>query len=177
MTEQGKQISESQVTISQVMLPTDANVYGNVHGGVIMKLVDDAGAIVATRHSRSIVVTVAVDSMTFLSPIYVGNLVTFTAALSYVGRTSMEVEVLVEAEDPLTGAKTHTNTAYVVYVALDETGRPIAVPRLIPETDQERDRIARGQKRQEARLARVRVCERWLDRWSLEQHLRSVGNR
>lgn len=74
MTEQGKRISDSQVTISQVMLPTDANAYGNVHGGVIMKLVDDAGAIVATRHSRSIVVTVAVDSMTFLSPIYVGNL-------------------------------------------------------------------------------------------------------
>ena len=111
MIEQGKTIRNSQVTISQVMLPTDANVHGNVHGGVIMKLVDDAGAIVATRHSRSIVVTVTVDSMTFLSPIYVGNLVTLTAALSYVGRSSMEVEVLVEAEDPLTGDKTHTNTA------------------------------------------------------------------
>ena len=154
MTEQGKRISESQVTISQVMLPTDANVYGNVHGGVIMKLVDDAGAIVATRHSRSIVVTVAVDSMTFLSPIYVGNLVTFTAALSYVGRTSMEVEVLVEAEDPLTGAKTHTNTAYLVYVALDEDGRPTEVPSLISETDQERERITRGHKRQRVRLSR-----------------------
>jgi len=154
MTEQGKRISESQVTISQVMLPTDANVYGNVHGGVIMKLVDDAGAIVATRHSRSIVVTVAVDSMTFLSPIYVGNLVTFTAALSYVGRTSMEVEVLVEAEDPLTGAKTHTNTAYLVYVALDEDGRPTEVPSLISETDGERERITRGHKRQQARLSR-----------------------
>jgi len=154
MTEQGKRISESQVTISQVMLPTDANVYGNVHGGVIMKLVDDAGAIVATRHSRSIVVTVAVDSMTFLSPIYVGNLVTFTAALSYVGRTSMEVEVLVEAEDPLTGAKTHTNTAYLVYVALDEDGRPTEVPSLISETDGERERITRGHKRQRVRLSR-----------------------
>jgi acyl-CoA hydrolase len=94
--------------------------------------------------------------MTFLSPIYVGNLVTFTAALSYVGRTSMEVEVLVEAEDPLTGDKTHTNTAYVVYVALDENGRPTPVPPLIPETDQERERLARGQKRQEARLSRQR---------------------
>ena len=154
MTEQGKRISESQVTISQVMLPTDANVYGNVHGGVIMKLVDDAGAIVATRHSRSIVVTVAVDSMTFLSPIYVGNLVTLTAALSYVGRTSMEVEVLVEAEDPLTGEKTHTNTAYVVYVALDENGRPTEVPPLISETDGEWERITRGHKRQQARLSR-----------------------
>ena len=94
MTQLGKRIRDSQATISQVMLPTDASTHGNVHGGVIMKLVDDAGAIVATRHSRSIVVTVAVDSMTFLSPVYVGNLVTLTAALSYVGRSSMEVECL-----------------------------------------------------------------------------------
>jgi acyl-CoA hydrolase len=150
----GKRIGESQVTISQVMLPSDANVTGNVHGGVIMKLVDDAAAIVAVRHSRNNVVTVAVDSMTFVSPIYVGNLVTFTAALSYVGRTSMEVEVLVEAEDPLTGEKTHTNTAYVVYVALDEDGRPTEVPPLIADTHEERERIAKGQRRQEARLSR-----------------------
>jgi uncharacterized protein (TIGR00369 family) len=156
MTELGKRISDSQVTISQVMLPTDANAHGNVHGGMIMKLADDAGAIVATRHSRSIVVTVAVDSITFLSPIYVGNLVTFTAALSYVGRTSMEVEVLVEAEDPLTGEKTHTNTAYLVYVALDKDGRPSEVPPLIPETEKERERIGKGKKRQLARLSRQR---------------------
>jgi uncharacterized protein (TIGR00369 family) len=156
MSEPGKRISQSQVTISQVMSPTDANVYGNVHGGVIMKLVDDAGAIVATRHSRNIVVTVAVDSMTFLSPIYVGNLVTLTAALSYVGRTSMEAEILVEAEDLLAGEKTHTNTAYVVYVALDQDGRPSEVPPLIAESDEERERIARGKERQEARLARQR---------------------
>lgn len=152
----GKRIGESQVTISQVMLPSDANVTGNVHGGVIMKLVDDAAAIVAVRHSRNNVVTVAVDSMTFVSPIYVGNLVTFTAALSYVGRTSMEVEVLVEAEDPLTGEKTHTNTAYVVYVALDEDGRPTEVPPLIAETAEEEERIAKGQRRQETRLSRRR---------------------
>jgi uncharacterized protein (TIGR00369 family) len=156
MTEPGKYIRDSQVTISQVMLPTDANVYGNVHGGIVMKLADNAGAIVATRHSRSIVVTVAVDSITFLSPIYVGNLVTLTAALSYVGRTSMEVEVLVEAEDPLTGEKTHTNNAYLVYVALDQDGRPAEVPTLILETDEERERVARGEKRQRARLDRQR---------------------
>jgi len=154
MTEQGKRISDSQVTISQVMLPTDANAYGNVHGGVIMKLVDDAGAIVATRHSRSIVVTVAVDSMTFLSPIYVGNLVTLTAALGYVGHTSMEVEVLVEAENPLTGDRTHTNTAYLVYVALDGDGQPREVPPLIAESEDESLRIATGHERQKARLSR-----------------------
>jgi len=105
-------------------------------------------------HSRSIVVTVAVDSMTFLSPIYVGNLVTLSAALSYVGRTSMEVEVLVEAEDPLTGDKTHTNTAYLVYVALDGDGQPREVPPLIAESDEERQRVAKGRQRQKARLSR-----------------------
>jgi uncharacterized protein (TIGR00369 family) len=145
---------DSRVTISQVMLPSDANPQGNVHGGIIMKLVDEAGAIVAVRHSRCNVVTVAVDSMTFLSPIYVGNLVTFTASLSHVGRTSMEVEVLVEAEDPMTGEKTHTNSAYVVYVALDESGQPHEVPALLAESDAERERMARGKERQAERLAR-----------------------
>lgn len=145
---------DSRVTISQVMLPSDANPQGNVHGGIIMKLVDEAAAIVAVRHSRCNVVTVAVDSMTFLSPIYVGNLVTFTASLSYVGRTSMEVEVLVEAEDPMTGEKTHTNSAYVVYVALDESGQPHEVPDLLAESDEELERMARGKKRQSERLAR-----------------------
>jgi acyl-CoA hydrolase len=153
MSEQSKRIRDSRVSLSRVMLPTDANPRGNVQGGVIMKLVDEAGAIAAVRHSRCSVVTVAVDSMTFLSPIYVGNLVTLAASLSYVGRTSMEVEVQVEAENPLTGETTHTNSAYVVYVALDENGRPCEVPALIPETDEERERIARGKKRQAERLA------------------------
>jgi len=153
MSEHAKRISDSWVTVSQVMLPTDANPQGNVQGGVVMKLVDEAGAIAAVRHSRRPVVTVAVDSMTFLSPIYVGNLVTLAASLSYVGRTSMEVEVLVEAEDPLTGEKTHTNSAYVVYVALDENGQPCEVPALIAETEEERERLARGKQRQAQRLA------------------------
>ena len=154
MRERAKRMRDSRVTISQVMLPSDANPQGNVHGGIIMKLVDEAGAIVAVRHSRCNVVTVAVDSMTFLSPIYVGNLVTFTASLSHVGRTSMEVEVLVEAENPMTGEKTHTNSAYVVYVALDESGQPHEVPALLAESDEERERMARGRERQAERLAR-----------------------
>ena len=154
MSEQAKPVRDSRVSLSQVMLPTDANPRGNVQGGVIMKLVDEAGAIAAVRHSRSNVVTVAVDSMTFLSPIYVGNVVTLAASLTHVGRTSMEVEVLVEAEDPLTGEKTHTNSAYVVYVALDESGQPCEVPALIAQTEEERERLARGKERQAARLAR-----------------------
>jgi acyl-CoA hydrolase len=91
--------------------------------------------------------------MTFFSPIYVGNLVTLTASLSYVGRTSMEVEVLVEAEDPMTGEKTHTNSADVVYVALDESGQPCEVPALVAETEEERARLAKGAERQAERLA------------------------
>jgi acyl-CoA hydrolase len=154
VNEQCKRIRDSRVSLSRVMLPTDANPRGNVQGGVIMKMVDETGAIAALKHSRCPVVTVAVDSMTFLSPIYVGDLVTLTASLSYVGRTSMEVEVRVEAEDLLTGQTTHTNSAYVLYVALDETGRPCEVPALVPESDEERERIAAGKERQAERLAR-----------------------
>lgn len=153
MTRQAKRIADSRVSLSQLMLPTDANPQGNVHGGTVMRLVDEAGALAAVKHSGHHVVTVAVDSMTFLSPIYVGNLVTLTASLTYVGRTSMEAQVRVEAEDPLTGEKTHTNSAYVVYVALDEQGKPCQVPELIAETDEERKHMAEGRARQEARLA------------------------
>src|SRR5215475_11324532 len=105
-----------------------ANSLGNVHGGAIMKLVDEAGALASIRHARSLVVTVAMDSMTFMEPIYVGNLVTLDAELTYVGKTSMEVRVSVVAENVLTGIRTHTNTAYLVYVAVDANSRPQAVP-------------------------------------------------
>ncbi|MFQ6014414.1 MAG: acyl-CoA thioesterase [Anaerolineae bacterium] len=151
---QAKRVKDSRVTISHVVLPTDANPRGYVHGGVIMKLVDEVGGIAAARHARCPVVTVAIDSVTFLSPVYVGNLLTFTATLTYVGRTSMEVHVRVEAEDVLTGEKTHTNSAYAVYVALDKDGRPCEVPRLIAEMEEEKRRMAEGRARQEHRLRR-----------------------
>ena len=117
-----KYISDSQVTLSQFMQPEHANALGNVHGGWIMKLSDEAGGLCATRHARRPAVTVAVDSLRFLSPVHVGDLVTFTAHLNWTGRTSMEVEVNVEAENLYTGQKTHTNSAYLVYVALDDAG-------------------------------------------------------
>jgi uncharacterized protein (TIGR00369 family) len=143
------------------MMPGDANPLGNVHGGIIMKLVDEAGGIAASRHSRRNTVTVAVDSMSFLKPIYVGTLVTFEARLTYVGHTSMEVEVRVEAENLLTGEKTHTNTAYLVYVALDEHGRPTPVPPLILETEEERQMAEEAKERQRLRLERAkRMAER-----------------
>lgn len=150
-------VSASRVTISQLMNPTEANLMGNVHGGHIMKLADEAGALAAIRHSRQRVVTVAVDRLTFQHPIKIGDLVTFSAEVSYVGSTSMETEVTVVAENPTTGQQWHTNTAYLVYVALDEAGKPVRVPPLLPETDAERQRMEQGAARQAYRLSQAKA--------------------
>ena len=136
------------------MQPEHANAMGNVHGGWLMKLMDEAGGLCATRHARRPTVTVAVDSLTFLSPVHVGDLVIMEARPTYTGRTSMEVEVHVEAENILTGERTYTNSAYIIYVALDEHNRPAEVPPLILETDEERERFERARQRQVERLAR-----------------------
>lgn len=150
-----KTIANSQVVLSQFMQPEHANNLGNVHGGWIMKLIDETAGLCAMRHARRPAVTVAVDSLRFLSPVHVGDLVTFTARLAYVGRTSMEVEVHVEAEDLLSGVKTHTNDAFLVFVALDSEGRPAEVPPLRLETDDDRRRWEQGKRRQTERLART----------------------
>lgn len=151
-----KRVTDSIVVLTQFMQPEHANNLGNVHGGWVMKAIDEAGGLCAMRHARRPAVTVAVDSLRFLSPVHVGNLVTFTARLTYVGRTSMEIEVHVEAEDILTGNKTHTNDAFMVFVALDVNGRPVEVPGLLLETDDDRRRWEQGQQRQADRLARAR---------------------
>lgn len=148
----GKRAEESRVTLSQVMSPGTANTLGNVHGGHIMKLCDEAGAMAAVRHARRPVVTVAIDSMTFHSPVNIGNLLTVTAHLDWTGRTSMETRVLVTAENVLSGETTHTNTAYFVYVALGEDGRPAPVPTLICETEEDKARFERAAARQRLRL-------------------------
>ncbi len=146
-----KPVAVSRVVLSMLMNPEHANPQGNVHGGVIMKLVDEAGGLAAMRHSRSPVVTVAIDSMSFEEPIYVGNMVTLTAELTYTGRTSMEVRVSVMAEDPLSGSTVHTNLAYLVYVAVDSQGRPRPVPGLALETPEQELRYQQAQERQAAR--------------------------
>jgi uncharacterized protein (TIGR00369 family) len=156
---EGKTIAESRIVLSEFMMPQHANQMGNVHGGEIVKMADNAGALAAMRHSRRDVVTVAIDSMTFLEPIYVGNLVMLVAELTYVGRSSMEVRVDVTAEEVLTGRRTHTNTAYLVYVAVDERGRSCAVPSLVAETDEQRERMERARERQAYRLSQ-RAAER-----------------
>ena len=152
MTAEPKPVRESNVMLSQLMQLTDANHLGYVHGGAIMRLVDEAAGIAATKHAGRPAVTVAIDSMRFYSPVHVGNLVTLRASINYVGRTSMEVGVRVEAEDLLTGEVTHTNTAFCVYVALGSDGRPVPVPLLVAETADERRRMEEGQLRQTMRL-------------------------
>jgi acyl-CoA hydrolase len=148
--------SDSEVSLSQQMMPSDANPLGNVHGGYIMKLVDEAGGLAAMRHARRPVVTVALDSMSFLSPVRVGHLLTLRARVNWVGKSSIEVGVRVEAENPVTGELVHTNSAFAVFVALDDNGRPIPVPPLILETEEERRRWLEGEERQELRLQRWR---------------------
>ena len=149
----GKPVSASRVILAQLMQPTDANLYGNVHGGIIMRLMDEAGGSAAMRHAQRPCVTVAVDQVLFREPIHLGDLVTVTAELTYVGRTSMEVRLEVTAQNLLTGQQTHTNTAYFVYVALDDAGHPVEVPPLLLETEAERRQWAAAKERQAYRLA------------------------
>jgi uncharacterized protein (TIGR00369 family) len=151
MSDAAKTIAESRVQLIQFMGPGDANALGHVHGGVIMKIVDEAGALAAMRHARAYVVTVVMDSMTFIEPIYVGHLVTAQAELTYAGTTSMEARVEVIAEHPLTGAKTRTNTAYLVYVAVDGQHHPTPVPKLVATTPDEEAIMEAARERQNYR--------------------------
>lgn len=150
---EGKKVSESRVQLAQLMQPEHANLHGNVHGGWIMKLMDEAGALACMRHAQSRVVTVAVDRMMFRQPIRLGDLVTLTAEVSFVGRTSMEAQVDVTAENPVTGECVYTNTAFFVYVALGEYDRPVEVPSLIPETESQALRMTEGKSRQVDRIS------------------------
>jgi uncharacterized protein (TIGR00369 family) len=150
---QPKPVSASRISIAQLMQPEHANNLGNVHCGWIMKLADEAGALACMRHAQRRVVTVEIDSMVFQKPIKIGDLVFLTAEVTYTGRTSIESEVVVHTENPITGERVQTNTAYVVYVALDDHGRPTPVPPVLAETEEEEKKLAEGRLRQERRLA------------------------
>ena len=143
----------SRISIAQLMHPEHANILGNVHGGWIMKLVDEAGALACMRHAQRRVVTVAVDSLVFREPIKIGDLIILNAEVTYTGHTSMEVEVQVIAENPITGERIHTNTAYLVFVGLDDEGRPTPIPALIIETEEEKKRMEQAKKRQTHRIS------------------------
>lgn len=151
-----KPVADSQVRLSLPMNPDMANALGNVHGGMIMKLVDEAGGFAAMKHARNVTVTVAMDSMTFLSPVKIGSLVSLNASVNWVGRTSIEVGVRVEAENVVTGHVTHTNSAYLVYVALDQYGQTTPVPPLLLETEEEKRRWDQGAARQAHRLKQTK---------------------
>ena len=147
-----KPVSQSRSQIVHWMGLADANSVGNVHGGTVMKLCDEAAGLAAIKHSRCRVVTAGMDRMDFLVPIRVGELVTFSATVNAAWRTSMEVGVRVEAENPRTGSVQRTNTAYLTMVALDEQGKPTPVPPLIAETPTEVRRMREAELRRANRL-------------------------
>jgi uncharacterized protein (TIGR00369 family) len=149
-----KPASDSAISLVQHMELTDSNLLGNVHGGAVMKLVDTAGGLAAIKHSGGPVVTVAMDEMSFMEPVRLGDIVSAKAMVNDVGTTSMEVGVRVETENPLTGKRAHTSSAYLVYVALDADGTPRPVPPLEAGTAAERRRQGEAKLRREARLTR-----------------------
>ena len=162
----GKKVNESSLIISHSLTPQDANVAGNVHGGILMRHIDTAAGIVAVRHARSNAVTASIDRLDFHNPAFIGNLLTLKASLNLVGRTSMEIGVRAETEDILTGQRRHIASAYLTYVALDENGRPKEVPPLILESREEIRRNREARARREARLAersKEKECQRDLD--------------
>jgi acyl-CoA hydrolase len=142
----------SHATMTELMMPHMANNLGNVFGGVILSLVDRVAAVAAIRHARGPCVTVSVDRVDFREPIHVGELLTARASVNYVGRTSIYLGVRVEAENLVTGRVRHTNSCYLTFVAIDERGRPVPVPPVAPETDEERRRYRDAERRREERL-------------------------
>jgi acyl-CoA hydrolase len=152
MTE-AKKVRESLSEYSELALPNDANGLGNVLGGKVMHLVDLAAAMAAIRHARRPVVTASVDSMHFIHPVRIGQLIVLRSSVNRVFRTSMEVGVQVETENLLTGDKIHTCSAYLTFVALDKAGKPTAVAPVVPETEQEKRRYREAGERREYRLA------------------------
>jgi acyl-CoA hydrolase len=149
---ESRTVAESQTALVHWMGVLDANSAGFIHGGTVMKLCDEAAGLAAVKHSRCRVVTAGVDRMAFITPLHVGELVTFSASVNAAWRTSMEVGIRVDAENPRTGERRHTNSAYLTMVAVDAEGNPTPVPRLVTETDEQHAREAEAQVRRTNRL-------------------------
>lgn len=152
MTPKGIRAGDTHLELSALMQPEDANFMGVIHGGVMLKLIDEAAGACAYRFCRSRVVTVLIDRTSFHFPVQIGSLVTLKASVNWAGRTSMEIGVRVEAEDLDTGQVTHTNSAYLVFVATDKDGEPTVVPKLIVESESEKRRWAQAEERRAVRL-------------------------
>jgi uncharacterized protein (TIGR00369 family) len=146
-----KSARESEVVMTHLVMPQDANPAGNLHGGVILRHIDTAGGVVAKRHSRTNVVTVSIDRMAFKQPAYMGELLIFKASLNHVGRSSMEIGVRVEAENLRTGEVRHTNSAYLTYVSLGDDGKPSPVAPLLLDSETARRRHREAELRRELR--------------------------
>ncbi len=152
-----KKVSDSATEMAQLMMPEDANPKGLVHGGVILSLADKIAYACSSKHAGHYCVTASVDRVDFKSPIRIGQLVTLKASVNYVGHSSMEVGIKITAQDLITGEITHTNTCFFTMVALDENNKPIEVPRLILETEEEKRRFKKGEERRDIRL-KARAC-------------------
>ncbi len=146
-----KRVSESAIELVQQMTPQDANLAGNIHGGVIMKFIDNTASIVAARHTSGNVVTASIDRLDFINPGYVGDLLRIKSSINYAGNTSMEIGVRVDAENFITGEIRHVAFAYLTFVALDNNLKPKKVPDLILETDEDKRRNSDAKKRLEYR--------------------------
>jgi uncharacterized protein (TIGR00369 family) len=155
----GKPVSASASVLAALMEPASANPMGNIHGGHIMKLTDQAGAAAAIRHAGKICVTASIDRLDFVNPVHVGDMVVLKSAVNYTHRTSMEVGVRIEAERLETGERKHVATAYLIFVALDEHGKPVPVPPILPETESEKLRFRQAHLRYQVRQDQ-RVRER-----------------
>lgn len=149
---QPRLVSESQVIMTEMVLPVHTNSLGSIFGGIVMSWVDIAAAICAQRHTKKSVVTASIDRLSFVQPVYNGWVVNLKASVNYAGRTSMEIGVRVDAENPITGEKFHTASAYLTFVALDSYGKPTLIPQILPETDEEKRRYQAAQARREERL-------------------------
>jgi acyl-CoA hydrolase len=158
MSKKGKPVSQSQVTMTELVLPTHTNSFGNVFGGVVMSWIDIAAAIAAQRHSAQPVVTASVDDLHFIAPIKLGWVVNLLASVNYVGKTSMEVGVRVNAENPRTGETFHSCSAYLTFVAVDpDTGAPQPIVPLQIETPEQQQRSDRAVIRRKQRLERRKL--------------------
>jgi acyl-CoA hydrolase len=151
---EGKPVRESASEYSELALPNDANGLGHVLGGKVMHLVDVAGAMAAMRHARKPVVTASVDSLHFLHPVHIGELIILNSSVNRVFRTSMEVGVKVVTENLMTGERLHTCSAYLTFVGLDENGSAAAVAPVVPETEEEKRRFREAGERREYRLSK-----------------------
>ncbi|SLM28626.1 Uncharacterized acyl-CoA thioester hydrolase CT_535 [Desulfamplus magnetovallimortis] len=149
-----KYVKDSMVTLAKVMQPSDANPGGIVHGGAVMKEIDNAAGVVAIRHAGNLAVTASIDRIDFHNMIFIGEMITIKASINMAGRTSMEIGVRVDAEDLLKGTTRHVASAYLTFVAVDKsTGRPLEVPELVLETEDEKRRNKQAVKRKELRMA------------------------